>query len=84
MIYVKASLDTLIARRTEQAEIIRIQLPIYDTIAKLLDAYVIDTTHKTAKDSANEIALLTVNRRNKCIKPDPRKGDGDAFEVHKC
>jgi hypothetical protein len=73
MIYVKASLDTLIARRTPQAELIRIQLPIYDTIAKLVGAYIIDTTHKTAQDSLNEIAQLTGNRRNKMHKSESPK-----------
>jgi hypothetical protein len=68
MIYVKASLDTLIARRTQQAELIRTQLPIYDRIAKLVGAYTVDTTYKTAKDSLNEIVQLTVNRRNKTHK----------------
>jgi len=62
LVYVTASLETLISRRPEQAELIGTQLRVYDNLSELLGAYVIDTTFKTTEESANEIMKLNFEK----------------------
>jgi len=60
VIYVRADLDTLLARRRGYPEehLIPIQLRIYDAIAKALQAPCIDTSRKTVSESIREILKI--------------------------
>jgi hypothetical protein len=61
LIYVKASLEVLHARRPESIELISKQIPVYDTMAAILKAGIIDTTYKTTEESVKEFSRLPVS-----------------------
>jgi len=62
LIYVKASLGVLHARRPESIDLISKQIPVYDTLATVLGARIIDTTYKTTEESVKELSMLSVNQ----------------------
>ncbi len=55
LVYVTAAVRVLRKRRPESAEFIEQQVPVYDTLAKFLQAPTLDTSDKTIEESVSEI-----------------------------
>jgi len=57
-IYVTASIDELNRRSCEKAEFLSTQLKLYGVLAKMLNAYTLNTTYRSVDDSFQEIKPL--------------------------
>ncbi|MEM2780187.1 MAG: AAA family ATPase [Candidatus Bathyarchaeia archaeon] len=54
-IYIKADLIVLASRKRDSSKTLRLQLSLYDPLAKSLGIFTVDTTNKTPKNSLTEI-----------------------------